>query len=72
MHHLIYESESFANWTIRPEQLKVVRREEVRFEGECYPVPADTEGYLRIEYGDDFMTPHPPELRHYHIKAIHF
>ncbi|EHY30819.1 LicD family protein [Sutterella parvirubra] len=70
--HLIYESESFANWTIRPEQLKAVRREEVRFEGECYPVPADTEGYLRIEYGDDFMTPHPPELRHYHIKAIHF
>lgn len=51
--------------------LGAVRRE-VTFEGETYPVPADTVGYLRLEYGDDFMTPAPPTQRHTHIRSINF
>lgn len=51
--------------------MRAVRRE-VTFEGETYPVPADTVGYLRLEYGDDFMTPAPPTQRHTHIRSINF
>jgi len=68
---LIYVNESFAYFTVRPEQMRAVRRE-VTFEGETYPVPADTVGYLRLEYGDDFMTPAPPTQRHTHIRSINF
>lgn len=37
------------------------------FEGEIFPIPRDAHTYLCNLYGDDYMTPPPPEKRETHL-----
>ena len=40
------------------------------FEGREFPVPAESDFYLRSIFGDDYMTPPPPERRYSHSVRI--
>ena len=40
------------------------------FEGRQYPVPADTDRYLKVIYGDTYMVPPAPEDIHIHADKV--
>jgi lipopolysaccharide cholinephosphotransferase len=43
---------------------------DIEFEGKFYPAPNKIHEYLSIMYGDNYMTPPPPEKRVAHAKVI--
>lgn len=64
-HHL-YQDYSFPKSGMLP----VART--LDFCGRKMPGPVRPENYLRIQYGDDFMTPTPPAQRRFRIHRIDF
>jgi len=40
------------------------------FEGHRFPVPGNYKEYLKTTYGDNYMTPLPPDERHMHFSKI--
>lgn len=67
-----YVNVGCARMTFARKDLEPVRSEEYSFEGHALMVPKGARACREGEFGSDYMTPHPPERRHYHIKAIYF
>lgn len=61
----LYNGHAYAESTIRPVGT-------IELEGLTVPAPADVDTYLRGMYGDDYLTPPPPEHRRTHATSVWF